>query len=481
MKFKDIDWGNDSAEKDPNLLRYFFDHPAMADLKKRNKTFLIGRKGAGKSALRKKYIDLSKSWEDNYIVEITPRFNMFSNIIADKEIRENFNEEIFFQFVWLKLIYEKALVQIGQTPRNRFAEEFDYAEKLAKDSGLKDKNILESTTDLLSRIKVKAGKLGELGLEVEKILKNKSNITIYENEIKKICEAGFKITWIIDDLDLGWNNSKVANNLLLGLLACTNHLKSISTNLHLFICLREDVYSLLLSQTQHSDKYRDVIPIQWTFGDLKQLLEERIRFNYRENNMDIPNNPFLAVFPEKVGVPLINKWLYERTLGRPRELLQLSRLYTENNFNNMPDGEVLKKVESKYSNWKLEDLATEYSNQYPNLSEIFKFWKANYYRHKYHLKYSEFEDMFLDIVENVNISSDWYLEIVNDIDPRKMLRIFYDIGFIGDFLQGGAGGSKTIYSHSEEHEPSFNEFQIHPCFRKAIGTVDRIRTRKRKK
>ena len=48
-----IEWGNDSAEKDPNLLKYFIDQPSLNRLYKRTKTFIIGRKGAGKSAIEK--------------------------------------------------------------------------------------------------------------------------------------------------------------------------------------------------------------------------------------------------------------------------------------------------------------------------------------------------------------------------------------------------------------------------------------------
>ena len=99
---------------------------------------------------------------------------------------------------------------------------------------LKDKNLLESARDLLTKLKIKAGKLGDLGIEIEDILRKDAEIDVYENNLSKICEAGYKITWIVDDLDLGWNNSEVANNLLLGLLTCSNYIKNISNNLHIF-------------------------------------------------------------------------------------------------------------------------------------------------------------------------------------------------------------------------------------------------------
>ncbi len=475
MNIADIDWGNDSAEKDPNLLKYFVDHPSLERLKRRSKSFIIGRKGAGKSAIRKKYLDLSKDWDDNYVFELSPTFNIFSSILSDNEIKTNFNKEIFFQYVWLNNLYRKALIEIGNNPKNESSAVFNYAKQFSKEKDHKEKNLLDTAIDLVNRLKIKAGKLGELGLEIEKIIRSNSDIDVYENELRKITTAGFKITWIIDDLDLGWNNSNVANNLLLGLLTCSNYIKNISSNLHLIICLREDVYRILMTKTQHSDKYRDIEKASWDTESLVGLLEERIKFNFENNNEPATGNLFGKVFPNKVGVALIDTWLSERTLSRPRELLQLSRLYTEKNTSNEPDAEILKSVELEYSNWKLEDLSTEYSNQYPNIYELFKFWKSNYYRHKYHLKKEEFEEIFLKIITELNIASEWFMNIVNSLNPNDLLKVLYEIGFIGDFILGGAGGSKTIYSFNEVHEPIFDEFQIHPCFRKSMGTVDRIR------
>ncbi len=477
MRISEIDWGNDSAEKDPNLLSYFVDHSSLPRLYKRSKTFIIGRKGAGKSAIRKKIVEEFQKWDDNYIIEVTPTFNIFSNLISDSDIKENFNQEVFFQYVWLNFLFKKALIDIGINPKNESSEAFGLAKSLAKANGLKEKSLLESARDLLGRIKVKAGKLGELGIEIEKTLRQDAEIELYENSLKQICSEGYKITWVVDDLDLGWNNSEVANNLLLGLLTCSNYIKNLSSHLHVFICLREDVYRILLTHTQHSDKYRDVEKIQWQVQDLIHLLETRIRYNYHQHNISAPQNLFSSVFPETVSTSSSITWIMERTLGRPRELLQLVRLYSERNDTDKPDPDILKSIELEYSNWKLEDLTTEFSNQYPNLFELFKYWKSKFYRNKYSLKRAEFEDIFLEMATNLSIACPWYMEAVNSLDPSKLLKILYDIGFLGDFILGGAGGSKTFYSFQELHEPVLDDIQIHPCFRKALGTVERIRKR----
>lgn len=53
MRLADINWGDDSAEKDPQLLQYFVSSSAFERGKQKRKNIIVGRKGSGKSALRK--------------------------------------------------------------------------------------------------------------------------------------------------------------------------------------------------------------------------------------------------------------------------------------------------------------------------------------------------------------------------------------------------------------------------------------------
>jgi len=247
--------------------------------------------------------------------------------------------------------------------------------------------------------------------------------------------------------------------------------------LHVFICLREDVHRILLTKTQHSDKMRDVERLKWSKEALMAVLEDRIKFNYINVGENLPTDIIPSVFPVSIGTTNIENWLFERTLNRPRELLQLVRQYTENCDSEVPDAEMFKTAEINYSNWKLDDLCTEFGNQYPGLVTIFSHLKTNFYRTKYHLKGNEIDDLVLSILTNCDINFEWFNSLVENTDRNSLLNVLYEIGFIGDYIHGGQGGSKTFYSFSDVHTPSFDEIQIHPCFRKAIGTVERIRTK----
>jgi hypothetical protein len=173
------------------------------------------------------------------------------------------------------------------------------------------------------------------------------------------------------------------------------------------------------------------------------------------------------------------KWMYERTLGRPRELLQLARQYTEALDGDQPDSKVLRSVEENYSNWKLDDLCSEFRNQYPELKMTFDYWKTRYDRTKYHLTKEELRQRLEAILIEVSCQQPWFAYLVKSGDTDGFARILFDIGFIGDFIAGGDGGSRVVYSSAAAaHEPKLHEVQVHPCFRKAVRTVERIREKK---
>jgi len=477
MNLKNIEWGDDSAEKDENLLSYFVSTESYNRLSRKSKSLVIGRKGSGKSALRKKLESDFIHQSDTHVINISPKYSSIRNIINDQSLRESFGEEIFFQHSWLRQMMLDALCIFGHKAKGAYAtDSMAYAREISKELNRTSKNIVENISDILSRIKTKAGNLGELGLHLEKELRNVADVDSLEHHFKEITTSGAKTIIMVDDLDLGWDNTEVSNNLLLGLLAASSYLMALSSNVHVFIYLREDVYSILMEKTQHSDKYRNVERIRWDSESLVSLLSQRIKHNFEEAGEPLESDVFYTVFPRTIGTHNTDNWLVERTLSRPRELIQISRFYTEGLESNTPDDKVLKSCESTYSSWKLDDLSTEYSNQYPGLANIFSFWKTKFFRHKYHLSYDDITEKIFQIFDEATVNQTWFNELAKEANFDGFLSILYEIGFIGDFVLGGEGGSKTFYSYADRHEPRFDEVQIHPCFRKAVNTVDRIRS-----
>lgn len=478
MKICDIDWGDDSAEKDEYLLEYFVATSSFRRLSNKQKNIVVGRKGSGKSALLRKLETSFSADGKTYVTRLSPKPNSIRTVLNDEEINLNFGQPIFFQHTWIRQILLDILCKVGCSTSNQLISgSFSFAREIASEQKQISKDIVENISSLLRELKIKVGSLGEFGLQLEKELRGNAGVDALEYHVKSIADKGFKFVVLVDDLDLGWDNSETANNLLLGLLSATNYLNGIINAIHPIVFLREDVYSILLTQTQHADKFRDVERIRWSKESLIQILLERINFNRKKHNEPILEDPFSSIFPATVGTANCDNWLIERTLSRPRELIQLTRYYSENVTEDIPSDTLLKAAETNYSNWKLEDLCAEYKNQYPGLFDIFSYWKTNFFRQKYTLKRVEVEEILLEIATNIVLNELWFNQIVDNTNLEAFLKVLYEIGFIGDFILGGQGGSRTIYSYEVRHEPLFNEVQIHPCFRRAVGTVQRIRSR----
>jgi hypothetical protein len=476
MKLSDIQWGDDSAEKDPFLLEYFVASDAFHRIRNKTKSIVVGRKGSGKSALRKKLEEDFKIAPDTFVINVSPKYNAIKSILNDRDIVGTFGQEIFFQHTWLRQILLDSLCVIGDNVKGKYVQDsVEFARRIAVELNRTSKDFVENVADILSKVKGKAGSLGDFGVHIERELRSIAEVDSLEHHTLRILESGASLVVLIDDLDLGWDNSQTANNMMLGLLAAANYLSGKSHNIFLCVFLREDVYSILITQTQHSDKYRNIERIRWDKNDLLRVLGERINFNRKKHDLGSSDDPFATVFPDAISTSNTDNWLFERTLGRPRELIQLARYYTESVDSDEPQVEALKDSESAYSGWKLDDLCAEYSNQYPGLISLFSYWKTKFFRHKYHLKRAEIMEMLLQIAAEVEINQQWWNQIIQNTDIDAFLRMLYEIGFLGDFVLGGEGGSKTSYSYVERHEPRFEEVQIHPCFRKSVNTVERIR------
>ena len=479
MELRKVEWGDDSAEKDADLLSYFVDTESYSRCLRKTKSIVVGRKGSGKSALRKKLEDDFSKQEDTHVINISPKYSSIRNILNEPALSDGFGEEIFFQHSWLRQMMLDGLCKVGHAAKGKYAREsVEFARSISKELNRTSKDIVENVAEILQRIKVKAGKLGDLGLQLERELRNVADVDSLEHHFLEITKSSAKFVIMVDDLDLGWDNSELSNNLLLGLLSASAHIQSLSNNIHVVIYLREDVYSILMEKTQHSDKYRNIERIRWSNESLISILSRRIKYNFTKLNEDIrEGSPFYQVFPSTIGTHNAENWIVERTLSRPRELIQLARFYTEDIPGNDPDDMVLKNCEITYSSWKLDDLCTEYSNQYPGLASIFSFWKTNFFRYKYHLTRDNIDEMVFKIFDDSTVNEEWFNKLCSEADFDGFLNILYEIGFIGDFVLGGEGGSRTFYSFSDRHEPRFEEVQVHPCFRKAVNTVDRIRNR----
>lgn len=475
MLLSEIDWGQDSAENDPNLLQYFLESSAFRRLSRRQKQIVTGRKGSGKSALRKKLAKQFAAEPNTYALTISPTYTAVKSILNESDLQGAFGQEIFFQHTWMRQLLTDCLAAVGHEAKGTYAtDSVAFAREVATQLNRTSKDLLENIVEVLRRVKAQVGDLGEFGLQLERELRNVADVDALEHHVLQLASDGARFVFLIDDLDQGWDNSQASNQMLLGLLRAATVLNGRSPNIFPIIFLREDVYTLLMPLTQHADKYRNVETIRWSRDQLSEVLATRIAFN-RAQLRDPPiTDAFHSVFPEMVGTSYSENWLIERTLSRPRELLQLARLYTESVDSSEPNAVALKQAEVAYSEWKLADLSSEFSNQYPGMSELFAAWKSRYPRGAYHLRREDLAELVDPLFDVTALNRPWFNEIAEARNVGRLTEILYEVGFLGDYIAGGAGGgARAHYSYMGPHQPRFDEVQIHPCFRRALDTVER--------
>lgn len=187
MKISNINWGDDSAEKDPNLLHYFISQDAVDRLARKQKSLVVGRKGAGKSAVRKKLSDTFANARQSHILNLSPKFQSIKTILNDKDLTSGMGEEILFTHTWLRQIYLDCICAVGHGERNKFSvESFEFARNIANQQNRTSKDIVENIADVLSRIKGKVTNLGEFGINIERELRDVADVEALEHHFLKL-------------------------------------------------------------------------------------------------------------------------------------------------------------------------------------------------------------------------------------------------------------------------------------------------------
>ncbi|MCC5853885.1 MAG: hypothetical protein JJU30_13675 [Alkalimonas sp.] len=205
MELRKIEWGDDSAEKDADLLSYFVDTESYGRCLRKSKSIVVGRKGSGKSALRKKLENDFSKQENTHVINISPKYSSIRNILNEPSLSNGFGEEIFFQHSWLRQMMLDCLCKVGHAAKGKYASEsLEFARSISKELNRTSKDIVENVAEILQKIKVKAGKLGDLGLQLEKELRNVADVDSLEHHLIAITNSNAKFVIMVDDLDLVW-------------------------------------------------------------------------------------------------------------------------------------------------------------------------------------------------------------------------------------------------------------------------------------
>lgn len=402
-----IDVGEVSAERDPNLSKYFYDAGVSASVVRNPKQYLLlGRKGAGKTAV---FLHLRSKPEtvfrpSDVVVGLSLQsYNWRAHNLLGNELRSGgFQHRDSWRFVLAVESVKAAVTTLkGRTPAP-IARAAAVLEKLFEKP-------IPSWTDLLGAKLLSLAKLklpvlgagdtdgievagGEVSFEQvrdDQTLKrqlnhNIENLTNWLETALESLPPSLRIFLVFDRLDEAWLADFIdeSKSIISGLLHASEHaLQKFSGRVRPVVFLRDDIFSTLDINDRNKLRQDCSESLTWTQDAIERLVLERINFYAKkagQKAIGSVQDVFLEKEMRSRTTPV--KHIYNRTMGRPRDMvaflsMTFSTARTEN-FRN-PDGEkiltrAVYTAEPGYSDYLFEELSDEWRNQNPNFLEYLR-------------------------------------------------------------------------------------------------------------
>lgn len=466
-------FGKDRAQEDENLMHYFVKTNKYDEIASGARELVLGRKGAGKSAL---FRALSEGCKDEIPVQISfdgEDFIYIQNALKTNNICELVNDEFKYSLAWKDFIISEIVLATLR-----------HAEKLDNDlSAFLAKNGLttETTWKKFAKSLIKVIKGVQLQENVGKIELDFSGLAeLLEPDKIKINEAINKLIQqnrffvLIDNLDEPWKNTTDMNSWLLGLIYAIRQLKREFRNLKIVAFLRTDIYDIISRNTDLFDSKSEITSLTWddnNYYNLKLLVACRIAYYF---NKEMPTTQediqvlWDIVFPHAITYgkhhPNLSDYMINRTFLRPRELLQFCRqILAEGKAKFLPvEQNAISPAEIQYSQWKLNDVTGEYSKSYANIDKCIetfigakRTWDWPVLDLIKHLDGIEQSARIINCATRETLSSKEAVEVLyricflRKVDKKPMRRTKYKLQF-----------QDAVINYE------FSLFDIHPAFRK---------------
>ncbi|WP_238007186.1 hypothetical protein KZZ52_37490 [Dactylosporangium sp. AC04546] len=472
-------FGRDDAESDvggAGLLRAGFMRTAAYNMVMRGrKQLVIGRKGAGKSAI---CVMLADDAAKRASI-VTP-----DEISAD-EIRQfelqGLTRQTAKQLIWryvLAVQIAKLVLHHARTAHGKTAASVSQLRKFLLENGeLNDdprwherfwKTIQQLRSSLsLEAFGIKANlELGK-GTAPSEGIRVSQQLDIVEDWLGRAiedlaCPTGHgPFLVVVDQLEKVWSNDVNSDDMVVGLLTASKHVSSRFRNIRCVVCIRSDIYDAL--QFPERDKFRgDEMRIEWSAEALADMLAVRAEASVGSSGADL--RLFGDYFVETVDGRPTATYLIERTLMRPRDLIQFANLCrdtTAKNGRNHVTAQDIVEAERQYSVWKVQDLANEYLINYPFLTDLFVLFQNS----GYVVDRDAFDQRLATLAGTLRSRHPRFAEVFT---PRGVVSVLYGIGFLG-VRRGEA--FEYVHDNNLPLDGTEHHFCVHPCFRQALHTV----------
>jgi hypothetical protein len=462
-----LDLGAPNAENEfTTLVHYYLQTDEFQRTLRGEARIVVGRKGAGKTAVFAQVRDRVRSNRKMIVLDLRPegyQLKKFKEQVLSY-LEEGAKEHTITAF-WEYLLLLEIAYKILEKDRDIHLKDHTLLEPYraledaqSQDDYSQEGDFSERMLRLVERIGVSFHDQHPI-TRTQPLTRQQVTQFLYVHDIRKLQQHvseylrkkdGLRI--LFDNLDKGWATNGVTEEDAL-IVRCLLD----ATDVHSAVFIRNDVYSLVVSETPDRGK-ESVVSLDWNNPDhLREMLLRRLRFNKLGTNISFEEAwPIICVSHMSDGEETA-QYLIDRCLMRPRFLINLVNHCKSNAVNSghtkIEQADIEKGV-AAYSTDLIYDIGFEIRDVLPDAEDVL-----------YHLLGSQSEVRATDL--------HLMFELKHGAETaRKIVDILIWYGVLGVVRPGGEAAyihtvnydAKRLYAMLDSQHSSERRFHINPAF-----------------
>lgn len=433
-----------------------------------SKSFVVGRRGTGKSALFLQLLEEFKRQPSSLVLRLVPEEYQISGLAAS--LRRVLPADASYdstralmRVVWRAVVF--AHVAKAASARKGLRE-LDRLESCVRRSWL-GTDPLDTATLILEALPRDAGEA------LPAAAARYTDIQGLEGTLRDWCSSqGIAPIVLVDRLDEGWRAREYEGGLVGGLCAAAIDLHEKATNIRLLLFLRDNIFRLLVSWDRDFSRNMagDFVRLTWDQSTLLEVVANRLRIAFGvpgdESAVRVWNR---FAHRELAGKEGFIEGCLKQTLYRPRDTLELINRALEVATRQgrsaiIPDD--LADSAREISVGRLADLFKEYDDVLPGLrSYVQAFSGSPAIR-----TVAELREM-LDGLRDT-LPSDAARTFAKLGTSSAVLQALFGVGFIG--LEKTGAGFEFRHDGADipsDELPGNTRIAVHPCYARALDVV----------
>ncbi|MET8008288.1 P-loop ATPase, Sll1717 family [Nonomuraea glycinis] len=426
------------------------------------KVFFVGRRGTGKTAIRR-FCAQDEDRFQTIVPEIFSPSSVFQNLEQFANVRQR-------PFKSLVSAFRRAL-QIELLNLWKSGHSTYYGTPPAIDEELKQYGDLDFDERCLCFIR-RISEALTAGDDDRWLKENKAVKGVAEG-MKTLGSSALKThTLLIDSIDDYWEGSDEGLVYLTAFMhACLETTAQIPWA-RTILFLRENIFERVRAKDPESSRLETaVIGMDWTESQLLELIERRL--NNSLTAKIALGGPTWGAFFESPEIAWNN--VMEFCQRRPRDVLIYISHAVEAAQNNGHERIQLKDIEQarrRFSDNRFKDLGDEYAENYPQIALVL----SRFYGLGNAFTYGGIESFIRKILNDLDVIRHCSSWLYDNAATEKFIRLLYGIGFVG--FRAAEGPMKFRALGPQETSPppilDTTDIVIHKCYWDALDLQDRL-------